>query len=273
MTSRALLEAQDICWSSAGKALVDHVSLRLEAGEVIGLIGPNGAGKSSLLTLLARLRAPDQGRLLLHGRDYAQFSMRQFAAELGYLPQSPPLHWPLTVATVVGLGRLPYQGLLRGSSDSDHRAINSAVSRTGIGPLLQQSANSLSAGEKMLVQMARLLAAEPRLILADEPTTALDPRHQLLIMETLRAHASSGDGHGVMVVLHDLSLAARFCDRLLLLHQGRVAAVGKPSEVLSRENLKRYYGVDAWLQQGDHAPHVLMHGRSSEAGTESGSMR
>jgi iron complex transport system ATP-binding protein len=263
-----LLEAQTLDWSVDQKPLVRGVSLDLRAGEMLGLIGPNGAGKSSLLSLLANLRSPDRGQRRLMDRDYRHFSITALATRLGYLPQNPPLHWPLTVETVVGLGRLPYQGLWRRSSEQDRRAIDAALIRTAIKHLAQRSADSLSAGEKMLVQIARLLAAEPAVLLVDEPTTALDPRHQLLMMDTLREHTLSGDEHGVIVVLHDLSLAARFCDRLLLLHQGRVVAEGKPGQVLSRENLKRYYGVDAWLQQGDHAPHVLMHGRSPENGTE-----
>src|SRR5690606_2971714 len=174
------------------------------------------------------------GRLAWRGAPYASIGRRELATRLGYLEQHAAVHWPLRVDTVVALGRLPHRGR-GGAGEADHAAVREAAALCGVGHLLERRVTSLSAGERMLVALARLLAGRPEAALADEPVAALDPRHQLLIMGTLRDLARKR-GLGALVVLHDLGLAARFCDRLILLHEGRVAAEGVPVEVLTHAN-------------------------------------
>ncbi|MDT8399712.1 MAG: ABC transporter ATP-binding protein [Pseudomonadales bacterium] len=255
------LHADQVCWRPGGVPVLADVDLQLSAGEMLGLIGPNGAGKSSLLRILAGITRPDQGSVHLEGRDYRQLKPDAMAAKVGYLPQNPPLHWPLLVNRLLELGRLPYQGFFRRLSAQDTQAIAQAVATTGIEALLGRVVTSLSEGEKMLVLFARLLATEPTLVLADEPIAALDPHHQLLIMEKFQSLLTRQAHFAAVVVLHDLNLAARFCQRLVLLHQGRVVAEGTPAEVLNPANLQRYYGIQADIQTRDGTLQVMIRNR------------
>lgn len=218
------------------------VSLHARAGEVVGLIGPNGAGKSTLLSVLAGLRAPKAGQLTLGGRPLGSLVPRVRAREVAYLPQSPDCHWPLAVEQVVALGRLPQRSPWSASSAADREAVAAAMRRMEVEALAERRFTELSGGEKMRVLLARAICGAPRLLLADEPVDGLDPAHQLEVMGLLRELAA--DGRAVVVVLHDLVLASRFCDRLVLLKEGRVLAVGKPREVLTEENCAQGYGIE-----------------------------
>jgi iron complex transport system ATP-binding protein len=209
---------------------------------MLGVIGPNGAGKSSLLKILAGVRTPDSGELNLGDRRFAAVPSSQRARMLAYLEQRPTVYWPLTVRQVVTLGRLPH-GHLHGTKAQ--LAIAAAVAHTDTAALQERSFNTLSEGEKMRVNLARVLATEPEIILADEPTSALDPWHQLQVLDLLRAQAHQGTG--ILLVLHDLGLAARYCDRVILLDHGRVVASGSPLDVLSPANLAGTYHIDATL--------------------------
>lgn len=239
--SNILLAAKHLALQIDARALLTDVSLQLQAGELLGVVGPNGAGKSTLLKMLAGVRAPDSGTLLLDGKAFDSYPAAQRARMLAYLEQRPSVHWPLSVRQVVALGRLPHGELaLHGVA-----AIDEAMAYTDTAALQQRSFHTLSEGEKMRVNLARVLATQPRLILADEPTAALDPWHQLQVLELLRKLAS--EGMGILVVLHDLGLAARFCERLVLLDNGRVISSGSPREVLTREHLAGTYHIDAEL--------------------------
>lgn len=240
MIDNALLTATDLGLHAGTAVLLDKVSVRLKAGEVLGVIGPNGAGKSSLLKLLAGVCAPAAGVIELGGKPLQDCSARHKAQTIAYLEQRPHVHWPLTIRQIVTLGRLPHAP----EADADAAAaVRAALDFTGIAAFEQRLFNTLSEGEKMLVNVSRVLATQPRIILADEPTAALDPYHQLLVLELLRTLA--GQGRGVLVVLHDLNLAARFCDRLLLLAAGRVVSEGKPAVVLNARHIEQAYHVEA----------------------------
>lgn len=237
----SLLLARDVHYSRRGQAVLRAVELALAAGEVLGVIGPNGAGKTSLLRVLAGLALAHRGQVLLDGDDLAQLAPLVRARRLGYHPQRPELHWPLTVETVVALGRMPHaQAGVRRPSD-DQSAITVALARCGLTAVRTRRCDSLSGGELARVHMARLLAGGHRVLLADEPIANLDPRFQLEILGALRAHAA--DGGGAIVVLHDLNIAARFCDRLLLLDQGEVSAAGSPQSVLTPARVARVFAV------------------------------
>lgn len=231
-----LLQADSLCW----RGRVDKVSLTVAAGELVGIIGPNGAGKSSLLKLLAGLQVPDSGSVQLAGETLASLTPQQRARRLGYLEQRPVLHWPLSVQQVVALARLPHGD---GDLDTGIRAVTAALATAGMQQFALRRFDSLSEGEKMRVNVARLLAGEPRVILADEPTAALDPARQMEVMEILRQQARAGSA--VIVTLHELTLAARYCDRLVLLQQGRVLASGAAATVLTPALLSQAYDIDA----------------------------
>jgi iron complex transport system ATP-binding protein len=204
------------------------------------VIGPNGAGKSSLLKLLAGVGAPTSGVIKLGDKALMDCSATHKAQTVAYLEQRPHVYWPLTVTQVVALGRLPHAAAPKAESAA---AIRAALDFTGIAPFAHRQFNTLSEGEKMLVNISRVLASKPRIILADEPTAALDPYHQLLVLELLRTLA--GQNKGIVVVMHDLSLAARFCDRLLLLAEGRIISEGRPDIVLDANHIAQAYHIDA----------------------------
>ena len=238
--SNILLAASGLTVTADARALLDGVGLQVQAGEVLGVVGPNGAGKSTLLKLLAGVQAPDAGSVLLLNAPLAAMTPSARARTLGYLEQRPQVHWPLTVAQVAGLARLPYGDF---GSNGAQRIVNAALEATDTTALRGRAFHTLSEGEKMRAHLARVLAGEPRLILADEPIAALDPWHQLQVLELLRSEAARGTG--VVLVLHDLQLAARYCDRLLLLDNGRTAACGTPREVLTAQTLATIWRIDA----------------------------
>jgi iron complex transport system ATP-binding protein len=242
-----LLTADNISLSFGATAVLHNASLGVKRGEMVGLIGPNGAGKTSLLRVLANLQEADSGTVCLNAQNIRQIPLKVLAKQIGYLAQGAPAHWPLLVEKVVELGRLPHQGFQQSwwqnLTEHDHQLIEKAIEQAEVGHLRKRVITTLSGGERMRVLLARLFASEPTLILADEPVAALDPYHQLHIMELLREHA---DEHGaVIVVLHDLTLAARFCDRLLLLKEGKVHAQGQAAEVLDKHHLETVYGIEA----------------------------
>ena len=235
-----LLSAANLGLHAGAAVLLDKVSVQINAGEVLGVIGPNGAGKSSLLKILAGVCAPTTGLVQLGNTPLADCSVAHKARSVAYLEQRPHVYWPLSVRQIVRFGRLPHAGEADVISAV---AVQNALAFTGITALQDRLFNSLSEGEKLLVNISRVLATEPRVILADEPTAALDPYHQLLILELLRTLAVQR--LGIVVVMHDLNLAARFCDRLVLLAGGRVICEGTPGFVLSASNIAEAYQVDA----------------------------
>ncbi|MCB1866977.1 MAG: ABC transporter ATP-binding protein [Gammaproteobacteria bacterium] len=236
-----LVEASGISLSLGGQPILHGISLQLQAGEMLGLIGPNGAGKSSLLKIIAGIVKPAAGSLLIDGCPLNRLKDQTRARSIAYLAQSGTAHWPISVARIVALGRLPYLGSWRSASLEDRRIIEQALQRTGLLALAERPFPTLSGGEKARVLLARALAVEPKILLADEPVAALDLSHQLEVMDLLRQHCN--DGGTALVVLHDLRLAAHYCDRLLLLYQGRTLDSGIPESVISDNNLQRAYGI------------------------------
>jgi iron complex transport system ATP-binding protein len=214
--------------------VVDHVSLTVHPGDCIGLIGPNGAGKTTLLRAALGL-LPHEGRSNLSG-----LPARERARRAAWLPQSREIAWPLPVADLVALGRLPHGGQ---GTEADRAAIASALSRMGLDSFARRRATDLSGGEQARVLIARALAQDTPLLMADEPIAGLDPAAQIATLATFRALA--GEGRGVVVSLHDLSLAARYCTRLVLLGAGRLHADGPPAEVLTPALLAEVFQLRA----------------------------
>lgn len=249
------LAAENLTVTLGPRKAVDGVSAAAASGELVGLIGPNGAGKSTLIRALAGLVAPASGRVSLDGQPLAAIGRMARARRIGYLPQHGDIHWALPVADVVLMGRLPHLGTWRRAGDVDRGIATRAMEALDIADLARRAATRLSGGEKARVLLARALAGEPEILLADEPVADLDPYHRLEVMEHLAALA--GRGAGVVVVLHDLALAARFCTRLLLMDRGRVAAEGGPEAVLTPETLAAVYRVEAFAGRHDGAPYVV----------------
>ncbi len=238
---KLLLEAAGVRVRYGHAEVLRGVSLEAGAGEVVGLVGPNGAGKSTLLRVVAGLQEATEGRVLLEGQELAGLARRERARVVGFVPQDTRIDFPLSVEQVVLLGRHAHGRRLSVDSARDFAAAESAMARVGILPYRDRRYSTLSGGERQLVMLARALAGEPRLLLLDEPVSALDLRHQLLALEVVREFVSSGGG--CVVILHDLNLAARYCDRVLLLERGQVQASGRPPEVLRPAPLREAYRV------------------------------
>lgn len=251
----SLLNAQHIDLKRDGTTILGDACVQLYAGELVGLIGPNGAGKSSLLRVIAGLQQPDSGTVSVAAAGktslqlLAKIPARERAQLLAYLPQQETPAWPLQVEHLVGLGRAPWHKPMSGKSTRDKQAIERALQITELTDLRQRIVTTLSGGELQRTLLARVFAGEPNIILADEPIAALDPYHQLHMMELLAEHSQQGGA--VLAALHDLSLAARFCSRLVLLHHGKIVADGQPIDVLTTENLEQVYGISAYVDCRD----------------------
>ena len=246
--------AQQVSLAREGHTMVNNANVQLETGELVGLIGPNGAGKSSLLRVMAGLVPADSGSVTLAINQQtpallSDITSRERAQLLAYLPQQETPAWPLHVEHLVGLGRAPWHKPMSGKSAQDKQAIGHALNMTELQPLRQRIVTTLSGGELQRALLARVFAGEPHIILADEPIAALDPYHQLHVMELLAEHAQRGGA--VLTALHDLSLAARFCSRLILLQNGKIVADGQPIQVLTTENLEKVYGISAYVDCRD----------------------
>jgi iron complex transport system ATP-binding protein len=239
----SLVEICNVTFGYRGPAVFRDVSFAIRAGELVGLCGPNGAGKSTLLRLMLGLHAPSAGSVTLAGTALATLSRRQIARHAALLPQDAPADVPLSVREAVALGRLPHLGRLQPETAADVAAVARALEATDTASLAERPLTELSGGERHRVHLARALAQEAPLLLLDEPIAGLDIAHQLAAMDLLRATADAN--RAVVVALHDLALAARRCDRILLLAGGALSADATPAEVLTADTLARVFGVRA----------------------------
>jgi iron complex transport system ATP-binding protein len=234
------LEARSASVALGGTPIVTDVDVAVRAGEVLAVVGPNGAGKSTLLSLLAGDRPCDAGSVLIDGEPIGSWSSTELALRRAVLLQQVSLSFPFTVGEVVAMGRAPWQGLPADSDDE--QVVADSMAETGVTQFVGRHFQSLSGGEKARVALARVLAQRAPVLLLDEPTAALDLHHQESVLEVARRCAVGGAA--VVVVLHDLGLAAAHADRALVLAGGRVAAVGTPSEVFTSALLSDVYGHD-----------------------------
>lgn len=235
-----VLEGRDLHWEVHARRIVDGASVALARGECVGLIGPNGSGKSSLLRMLYRVLQPTRGCVLLTGQDVAGIDDRAFARQVAVLAQESAPGFDTSVAELVMLGRIPHQARWARDNAQDHAIVREALRQVGAGDLAERSLADLSGGEKQRVLLARALAQQPQVLLLDEPTNHLDIRYQLEVMGLLRRQRLSA-----IVALHDLNIAAHYCDRLVLIDQGRIVAEGEPAQVLTPATLQQVYGVAA----------------------------
>jgi len=249
------IEVRELHARLGGREVLCGVEFVAQPGQLTAIVGPNGAGKSTLLRAIAALIPMTSGTVSLDGRDTALWERVEFSRALGYLPQERIVHWPLLARVVVGLGRLPHRSFGAGESDHDRAVIGAAMAAADVSHLGDRSVLELSGGERARVLLARVLAQEPRTLLADEPAAGLDPAHQLTLFEHLGSIAAAG--RTVVVALHDLSLAARFCHNVVLVHEGRAFASGTPPEVLNEKHLAAVYGIKAHYRVLDGVPVVL----------------
>jgi len=240
--NETIFGAENMSVSLGGTTIVDRASFALRKGECVALVGPNGAGKTTLLRAIAGVETA-QGNVKLGEMNFADVAPGERAKKIAYLPQGHVFHWPMPVSSVVALGRLPHADFFTRLSKQDEGAVAKAIAATGIEQLAQRNVTMLSGGEQARVALARVLATQASIILADEPTVSLDPKHQLIVMSLLRQAAR--DGAAVLAVVHDLTLASRYCDRVLVMDKGRLVADATPEEALSPERLSTIFGVDA----------------------------
>ncbi len=234
------LAARRLSLTLGGKPVLHAVNASFAAGRVTALLGPNGAGKSSLLACLAGLQHPVTGHAMLGGDGVRGLPAQQRARRIGFLPQVADVHWNIDVATLVGLGRLPWRGRW-GETAEDRAAVAQALAATGMTELASRGVEHLSGGERARALLSRVLAGRPEWLLADEPLASLDPAHQLEVGAQLRAVAAGGSG--VVLVVHDLNLAARLADDIVLLRDGRVIAAGAADAVLTPALVGDTYGL------------------------------
>ncbi|MGO7205647.1 ABC transporter ATP-binding protein, partial [Rhizobium ruizarguesonis] len=238
------ISVDEVSFAAGDTVIVNGVSLTVERGKVLGLLGPNGSGKSSLLRLICRLRRVHSGIIRLGDDNISSLSRAALARRVAFVEQQSTTDTQLTVRDVVRLGRTPHRGLLSSWGAGDDAAVDEALSRTGMRERAGQLWQTLSGGERQRVHIARSLAQAPSELLLDEPTNHLDIQHQLDILSLI-----SKLGITCIVALHDLNLAAMFCDRLAVLQKGEVVASGAPEEVLTEDMIGRVFGVRAHVQK------------------------
>lgn len=254
-----MLKAKEIIKSYGGQQILDQVSLVLDTGERMGVIGPNGSGKTTLVRLLSGEEQPDQGTIHFLGRPLSTFTRRELAQQIAVLPQGglPPL--PFTVQDIVMMGRYPHQKRWLPPTEEDRRIVSEVLEELQLTMYKDRSLDQLSGGERQRVAMAKVMAQKPKLLILDEPTTYLDIGYQVAILDIIQLWQQK-QALSVLIVLHDLNLAAQYCDRLIIMKQGKVIQNGSPEEVLQPAILKDVYGIEPLLMQHPTAkvPQVLL---------------
>jgi iron complex transport system ATP-binding protein len=251
--ARELVKLAGLDVALGRRPVVLGAELSVRRGEFVTIVGPNGSGKTTLMRAVAGL-IPYRGTIEIDGIALGRLSRPERARRIAYLPQGPVFHWPLAVEEIVALGRLPLTGAA-GLSAPDRAAIERAMALSGVADYADRPVTTLSGGERARVALARVLSTEAPIVLADEPTASLDPRYQLLVLDILRRHADGGGA--VLAILHDLGLAARQADRVVVLDKGRIVADGAPRDVLTKARLADTFGVNGQVVTLVDAPVVI----------------
>lgn len=241
------LIAEDIVLSRGGRKILDGVSVRVGPGDFLGLVGPNGSGKSSLLRALAGIWSVHEGSVKIGSRALAEFDRRELAQTIGFVPQDTRMDFAFTVEEMVAMGRHPRRGRLERESAEDRTAVQEALERCDLAPLRRRLVTTLSGGERQRTAIARSLAAEPEIVLLDEPTANLDVQHSLEILSLCGRLAQMGKS--IVLATHDLNAVARCASRVALMEAGRLAYIGEAEGILTAANLDRVFGVNAELLQ------------------------
>jgi ABC-type cobalamin/Fe3+-siderophores transport system ATPase subunit len=258
MDRQLILDVSEVTYRypRAAEEALHHVSLAVAAGELVALLGPNGSGKTTLVRLALGLLPAQSGAALVLGRPADQWSRRDLARRVGVVAQREDNLFPQRVGETVRLGRYPHLGPWASEGPRDREAVAHALARCDVAELTDRWLWSLSGGEYQRVRIARALAQEPELLVLDEPTTSLDVRHEMELFELVRDLVSR-EGLGALLVTHDVNLAARFADRLVLLSRGTVAAAGAPGDVLRREVVEEVFGWPVTIGTFDDRPQII----------------
>jgi len=255
------LELKNVSLSYNHKPVVNEFSFKVAPGELVGMIGPNGCGKTSIIRALSRIIPVRTGQIFLEGKELTSIPRMVLARLLGVVPQSPVIPDSFTVFEVVLLGRNPHLGLLQKEGARDINITWRAMEQTSTAVLAERRIGELSGGEKQRVTIARVLAQEPGAILLDEPTANLDISHQAEIMDLIKRLCTEKK-LAVLIALHDLNLAAQYCDRLILINNGQIHAEGTPDTVITSQNIKEVYGTESCVypHPDNNLPVVLVNG-------------
>jgi iron complex transport system ATP-binding protein len=238
-----VISIDGVSMSFGGVQALDDVSLTVERGELVGLVGPNGAGKSTLLGTINGILEPTAGTVTVGGDDIPTLSARALARRVATVPQETSLSFAFPVREVVAMGRTPYRSRFERVSETDREHTTQAMKRTDVARFADRTIDAVSGGERQRVVVARALCQDPAALLLDEPTASLDIDHQVRILSLVREFVA--EGRAALCAIHDLSLAARFCDRLVLLADGEILAAGTPESVLTEEHIERAFDTDA----------------------------
>lgn len=245
-----VLSCEQVSFSYGMAEVLSSISFPVSAGEIFGLLGPNGSGKSTLVRLMSGVRSPQGGRVTYAGRDLRAYSREELARAIAVVPQETTIELPFSVLEVVLMGRSPYLGKFGFESIHDLAVAQRAMEQTGVDALAAREVHALSGGERQRVILARALAQEPRVLLLDEPTAFLDIKHQVAVYDLIK-QLSREQGLAVVAILHDLNLAALYCDRLALLKAGRIFCQGTPEQVLTYANVKGVYETEVYIDLND----------------------
>lgn len=245
----------DLIVELGGRRIIDGLTASLSQGRITAILGPNGAGKTTLLRSMLHLLPASNGSIKLDSQLISTLPPRDRARRMGYLPQDTSLAWNIRVSDIVALGRAPWRSPFAALSSTDHEAIEAALDATDSRVLAERLTGTLSGGERARVMLARVLAGQPDWLFVDEPLASLDPAHQVDISARLRGIADAG--HGIVIVLHDLTHAAAMADDILLLKAGKLVAAGSKDDVLTSVNLRRTYDIDFEIVPTGRGPAIL----------------
>ena len=240
------LEVKALEYTYGEYLVLDGIDLPIIDGEVIGILGPNGCGKTTLLKNLNKNLSPAAGCVMLDGEDLKDLTKKDIATKIAAVPQTNEIHFAFTVRDIVAMGRMPFQSMMGGESSEDSRIIDEAIERTGLSRYRDRRINTMSGGERQRVIIARAIAQTPKILLMDEPTLHLDISMQIDALKMVHK-LSKETGLTVVIVSHDLPLVSRYCDRIVMIHDHKIFAVGTPEEVLTPENMRIVFNVDAEL--------------------------
>jgi len=242
-----MLSTEGLNFRYREKPVLENICLEIRKGEIIGILGPNGCGKTTLLKLLNKDLKPDSGRVLLDGKDLKDITKREIAKQIAVVPQGNEIRFAFTVRDIVAMGRMPFLERFQVESSDDMRIVDEAMEDTNITEFSDRLINTMSGGERQRVIIARALAQTPRIILLDEPTLHLDVCHQFEALDLVK-DLSEKEDLTVVIVSHDLPMVVKYCDRIVLIHDHKIVAVGTPEEVLTKENMRTVFNIEAVLE-------------------------
>lgn len=243
-----MLDVESLSYSYNDKLVLDSISLGVDKGEIIGILGPNGCGKTTLLKNLNRNLRSQNGCVMVEDVDIGNITKKEIAQSIAVVPQTNEIRFSFTVRDIVKMGRMPFQGSFAGESTKDLEIVNRAMEQTGISELADRYINTMSGGERQRVIIARAIAQTPKIILMDEPTLHLDINMQFEVLDLIH-RLSKENNLTVVIVSHDLPMVARYCDRMILLHDQKIFAVGTPKEILTPDNMRTVFSIDAELEE------------------------